>query len=347
MKSSKIQKILAIDTSCDETAAAVTDGVRVLSNVIASQTEIHRKFGGVEPGLARREHRKLIGPVVKKALESARTPIEEIEAVAVTYGPGLAIALEVGVAEAKKISQENKLPLIGIDHMEGHLLSAFAEDREGNHGIEDPKFPALGLLVSGGHTELILMKEFGKYELIGQTLDDAAGEGFDKVARLLNLEYPGGPALSKLAKEGDGNAYRLPVPMRGSGDLNFSFSGLKTAVLYLTKKEKLESPKEKADLAASFERAAVAHLTGKLREAILKYEPGMIMIGGGVINNRRLQAEIKKVAGHSGIPVHIPFSSDLLTDNAGMIGVAAYFKSQRKEFVKDPRELDRIPNLSL
>ena len=347
MKSSKIQKILAIDTSCDETAAAVTEGVRVLANVIASQTDLHRQYGGVEPRVARRAHQKLIEPVIEEALQRAGTGIEEIDAFAVTYGPGLAIALEVGVAQAKELAQKHQKPLIAVDHMEGHLLSAFAQNKDGDHGISNPQFPGLGLLVSGGHTELVLMGGFGEYQLIGQTLDDAAGECFDKVARILELGFPGGPALAKLAGEGDERAYDLPVPMKKSGDLNFSFSGLKTACLYLKQKGKIRRPKDQANLAASFERAAVAHLTDKLREALLKHKPKMILIGGGVINNRRLQKEILKEAGHFGIPVHLPFSNDLLTDNAGMIGVAAHFKARRGEFVEDSGKLDRVPNLSL
>ena len=344
-KSTKL--ILAIDTSCDETAAAVTKGVKILSNVIASQTQIHKKYGGVEPLMAKREHQKLINPVIGKALEQAGVNMEDIDAVAVTQGPGLAIALEVGVAKAKELAKKHNKPLIGVDHMEGHLVSAFAKDSDGKFGIANPEFPALGLLVSGGHTELILMKNFGKYELVGQTLDDAAGECFDKVARILDLDYPGGPALSKLAKEGDENAFDFPIPMKSSGDLNFSFSGLKTACLYQSQKLGAMSQKQKADFAASFEKSAVAHLVNKLSAAVRTYKPKVVLIGGGVINNEKLQEEIKKEMGYADTPVYVPFNNNLLTDNAAMIAVAAYYMAKRGKFVKDPSKLDRVPNLSL
>ena len=344
--SSTEPKILSIDTSCDETAAAVTSGLKILSNVIASQVKTHAKFGGVEPGVARREHQKLINPVIQESLKQAKIGMEGIEAIAVTQGPGLAIALEVGIEKAKELAQKFQKPLIAVNHMEGHLLSPFAQDHKGERGISYPKFLALGLLVSGGHTELVLMKDFGKYELVGQTLDDAAGECFDKVARILELGYPGGPALSKMAQAGNDGAFRFPIPLKWSEDLNFSFSGLKTAALYLSQKLGDINSEVKADFAASFEKAAVAHLVDKLTKAAVKFKPKMILIGGGVINNQRLQREVKEGMAYLSIPVHLPFENDLLTDNAAMIGISANFKFQREEFVKDPEKLERIPNLS-
>jgi N6-L-threonylcarbamoyladenine synthase len=344
-KSSEL--ILAIDTSCDETAAAVSNGVKILSNIIASQAELHKKYGGVVPGLARREHEKFIDPVVDEALDKAGVKISDIDVVAVTQGPGLAIALEVGIEKAKKLAEGNSKPLIAIDHMEGHLLSSFAQDKNGKFGIQNPQFPALGLLVSGGHTELILMKNFGKYELVGQTLDDAAGECFDKVARILDLEYPGGPALSELAAKGNETAFDFPVPMKNSKNLNFSFSGLKTACLYKSQELGTMTQKQKADFAASFEKSAVEHLMNKLRKSIRKYKPKMLLIGGGVINNKNLQKEVEREAELSGIPVYIPPNNSLLTDNAAMIAVSAFFKAKRGEFVKDVNKLDRNPSLTL
>ncbi|NIT04069.1 tRNA (adenosine(37)-N6)-threonylcarbamoyltransferase complex transferase subunit TsaD [Candidatus Saccharibacteria bacterium] len=346
-KSPKVTKILSIDTSCDETAVAVTHEARILSNAIASQAKLHALFGGVDPTTARREHKKLIDPTLKDALGKAGLDIEEIDAVAVTVGPGLAVALEVGVAKAKELAKEHKKPLIAVDHMEGHLLSPFAKDEDGNFGVDNPQFPALGLLVSGGHTELVLVRDFGDYELVGQTLDDAAGEAFDKVARILDLPYPGGPQLSRLAQKGDSKAFKFPVPLKQSGDLNFSYSGLKTACLYEAQKLGKLTRAKKTDFAASFQAAAVAHLVDKLRRAVLKYKPKMLLIGGGVINNRRLQTEVKRLAERFKIPLHIPFSNSLLTDNAAMIGVAAYFKAKRGDIVRDVQKVERVPDLTL
>lgn len=360
--------ILALDTSCDETSAAVTYGVRVLSNIVASQVDIHREYGGVEPAVAKRAHQRLLDPVIEEALKEARkTPLrarlrgaQSVDAIAVTIGPGLAIALEVGVAKAKELARNYQKPLITVDHMEGHLLSAFAQNSEGKFGITEPKFPAIGLLVSGGHTELVLMNNFGrysprfartrflrKYQLIGQTLDDAAGECFDKVARILGLEYPGGPIISKLAREGNPDAFDFPVPMKDSGDFNFSFSGLKTACLYQHQKSKIKDQKYKEDFAASFERVVVAHLVDKLVFACRKFKPKMILLGGGVIANRQLQKEVKREMRRLGIPVHLPYEPKLLTDNAAMIGVAGFHKARRKEFVKNINRLERVPNMSI
>lgn len=343
----QLKTILAIDTSCDETSAAVTAGERVLSNIISSQIELHKPFGGVVPSLAKREHQKLIDPAVNEALQQAGVAIEEVGAIAVTIGPGLAIALEVGIKKAKELAQTHRKPLIAVDHMEGHLLSPFARDAEGSHGIDDPRFPALGLLVSGGHTELVLMRSFGQYELIGQTLDDAAGECFDKVARILDLDYPGGPAISKLAQKGEEGAFNFPVPMKNSKDFNFSFSGLKTACLYAGQKIGKMNPRQKRDFAASFEKTAVQTLLIKLIAAVQQYKPRMVLAGGGVIANRRLREKITEEMERLDIPVYIPYDPQLLTDNAGMIGVAASYKAKRKELVKDIGKADRIPNLSL
>jgi len=335
--------ILSIDTSCDETAAAVTLGRRVLSNVVWSQIKIHQSWGGVVPNLAKRAHQKHIDEVVDTALTEAEKQGEAIDAVAVTQGPGLAIALEVGIKKAKELAQKYQKPLIAVDHMEGHLLSSLGGS---NFKL---KFPSLGLLVSGGHTELVLVRRIGQYRILGQTLDDAAGEAFDKVAKMLGLGYPGGPIISQLAEDGDMTKFNLPVPMIHSQSLNFSFSGLKTACLYKLKK----IPKEKRDkqflkdFAASFQYALVQSIVLKSKKAIEIYHPKQVLLGGGVINNPYLCQEVKKIARRFGTTVFIPQDRKLLTDNAAMIGIAAYYKFKRKEFVKDISKLDREPNLSL
>ena len=335
--------ILSIDTSCDETAAAVTLGRRILSNVVWSQIAIHRPWGGVVPNLAKRAHQEHIDKVVDTALTEAEKQVKTIDAVAVTQGPGLAIALEVGIKKAKEIAKKYNKSLIAVDHMEGHMLSSL-----GGSSFK-LKFPFLGLLVSGGHTELVLARKIGQYQILGQTLDDAAGEAFDKVAKMLGLEYPGGPIISQLAEDGDMAKFNLPVPMINSQSNDFSFSGLKTACLYKIEKipEKKRDKQFLKDFAASFQYALTKSIILKLEKALREYHPRQIVLGGGVINNSYLCQEVKKTARCFGIAVFIPQNRKLLTDNAAMIGIAAYYKFKRKEFVKDISKLDRKPNLSL
>ncbi len=351
--------ILAIDTSCDETCAAVTRNDRVLSNVIASQVEFHKEYGGVVPMLAKRMHQQFLEPAIDEALRRAGLPqFGTVDAFAVTVGPGLAPALEIGVAKAKELAKEFKKPLIAVSHMEAHLLSSFAKNSKGHGSFSKikPQFPILGLLVSGGHTQLVLMKGFGDYQLLGETLDDAAGEAFDKVAKMLELGYPGGPILSELAKMGQAK-YELPVTMAQSKDLNFSFSGLKTACLYKLQKLGILSDKftfaprasmDKqfyCDFAASFEKVLVQALMIKLERAIKEYKPRQIVLGGGVINNLALRKAARSVAGKFGLQVFVPYDKKLFTDNAAMIGVCAWLsQAQRGDFVKDIDSLDRQPN---
>jgi len=335
--------ILAIDTSCDETSAAVTVNDWVMSNIVASQIKYHQKYGGVMPTVAKRMHQKMIAPTVKKALKQARKNWLQIDAVAVTVGPGLAPALEIGLAYAKKLVQKHNKPLIGVNHMESHLLSFLAKNSRG-HGNPNPQFPLLGLLVSGGHSQLVLMQDFGDYQLLGETLDDAAGEAFDKVAKMLDLGYPGGPIISQLAKKGQPK-YTLPIPMQHSTDLNFSFSGLKTACLYKIQKLKLNK-KVIEDFSASFEKAAVTALMVKLKKAIEEHQPKQIVLGGGVINNLTLRREARRVARQFGLKVFIAYNQKLFTDNAAMIGVCAWHQAQRGDFIKDINQLDRQPNLN-
>lgn len=347
--------ILSIDTSCDETSVAVTSDLKVLSNVISSQIELHKKWGGVVPSIAKRAHQENIDLAIKEALSQSKVALENLDAVAVTYGPGLAIALEVGIIKAKEITKEFKKPLVAVDHMEAHLLSAFTRDKEGNFGIQNPLFPALGLLVSGGHTELVLMKDFGDYGLVGQTLDDAVGECFDKVAKMLGLGYPGGAIISKTAIGGNPDAFKLPVPMIGSKDLNFSYSGLKTACRTVIQSSVFSYQLSVISLqssaiqnfCASFEKTVIKSLLIKLIKAVEQFHPKMILLGGGVISSQKIQEAIKEEMEKYKIPVYIPYSRTLLTDNAAMVGVAAYFKAQKGDFVKEIEKLDRVPGLEI
>ena len=334
--------ILAIDTSCDETCAAVTQGRKVLSNVIASQINIHAKYGGVVPHLAKRAHEAKIEFVVRESLKRTAP-----DAIAVTVGPGLAPALEVGIAYAKNLAKKLKKPLIAINHMEGHLLSSLAR-RNTSEVKEVPTsevdFPALGLLASGGHTQLVLVKKIGDYQLLGETLDDAAGEALDKLAKMLKLGYPGGPIIEELAKKGNPDAIKLPVPMQYSKDLNFSFSGLKTAAMYLIRKQSPLSTLEVESICASFQQAIAISLTTKLKKAINQYQPKALFLGGGVFSNLYLRRQIRLAA--KPLPVLVPYSKKLFTDNAAMIGVAAYWHYLKKDFVKDIGSLGRQPNLN-
>jgi N6-L-threonylcarbamoyladenine synthase len=339
--------ILAIDTSCDETSVTITQDLRVLSNVICSQIELHKKWGGVVPDIARRAHKENLKPAIKEALHQTKVGLKDIDVIAVTYGPGLAIALEVGINKAKEITKKFNKPLIAVDHMEAHLLSAFAQDKSGNFGIKNPDFPALGLLVSGGHTELVLMKDFGNYQLIGQTLDDAVGECFDKVAKLLNLGYPGGPIISKLAVHGNPDSFKLPMPMKNSKDLNFSYSGLKTACKSLVQSSKFKVQSDLENFCASFQKTIIESLLIKLIKAVEVYKPKMILLGGGVISSQKIQIAIKREMSKFNIHVYIPYSKDLLTDNAAMVGVVAFFKAKNKDFIKNIESLDRVPGLEI
>lgn len=319
-------RILSIETSCDDTAVAVLEGrnkeLKILSNVVSSQIKIHSKYGGVVPSLAAREHTKNIGHVFELALKEAgiKNFKKDIDAIAVTRGPGLGPSLLVGISFAKTLSWLLKKPLIGVSHLEGHIYSNWLQK------IPQNIFPALNLIVSGGHTELVMMKDHGKYQLIGETLDDAIGEAFDKSARLLGLGYPGGPAISKIAQKGNPEKYPLPSPMINSKNFNFSYSGLKTAVLYLLrdlKKKKLDT-KTKADIAASFQKAALDVLVKKTIEAARKHKVKTLLLSGGVSANKILRERLQKESTELGINYSCP-PMEYTTDNAAMIAVAGYF----------------------
>jgi len=308
--------ILAIETSCDDTCAAVLDGPRMLANVISSQAAAHAQFGGVVPEVASRHHLELTAPVVEAALGEAGLTLDEIEAVAVTAGPGLIGALLVGVSTAKAIAAPRQLPLIPVDHLQGHVAANFLEP-------EPLEPPFLCLVASGGHTLLAGVREHDGYELLGQTLDDAAGEAFDKVARMLGLGYPGGPALEKLAREGDPEAFEMPVAMSRNPGLDFSFSGLKTALVYLSRDLGPEGVEERrADLAASFQAAAVGQLIAKLERALKRGEWRAVALGGGVAANGALRDAVAALCDQRGVELKL-VARELCTDNAAMIGSAA------------------------
>jgi len=310
--------LLAIETSCDDTCAAVLDGPRILSNVISSQAAAHAGFGGVVPEVAARHHLELTAPVVQAALEQAGVTLDEIEAIAATAGPGLIGALLVGVSTAKAIAAARRLPLVPVDHLQGHVAANFLEP--------DPlEPPFLCLLASGGHTLLAAVRDHEGHEVLGQTLDDAAGEAFDKSARLLGLGYPGGPAIQREAEAGDPAAFEMPVAMARDPGLDFSFSGLKTALVYLCRDLGPDGVRERrADLAASFQAAVVGQLTAKLRRALKGGEWEAVALGGGVAANGPLRAAVAELCEEVGVRLKlVPIS--LCTDNAAMIGSAARF----------------------
>lgn len=321
--------ILGIDTSCDETAAAVVENGRIiLSNVVASQVEIHRKYGGVVPELASRSHIESILPVIRKCLEDADIGIGNVSAIAVTKGPGLVGALIVGVSIAKALSYSTGIPLIAVNHLEGHISSIFLEE-------SDIKFPFISLVVSGGHTSLYCVHDFGRYEELGRTRDDAAGEAFDKVAKVLNLGYPGGPMIDKISKEGDPDTVKFPRPYLPKS-LDFSFSGLKTAVVnYMRDIERLgHFPRRKgkevtvADIAASFQQTVIDVLTYKALMAVEKKKVKGIALSGGVAANSSLRQQIFEKAKEEGIKVYMP-DQNLCTDNAAMIAAIGYHYHKR------------------
>ena len=325
----KVMLILGIESSCDETAAAVIeDGRKILSNIIASQVKTHAPFGGVVPELASREHLDRISPVVTEALEKAGVKLEEIDGIAVTQGPGLIGSLLVGLSYAKSLAFVARKPIVGINHIEGHIYSVVFE----NPPVE---YPALALVVSGGHTTLFFIPEEGKYAAVGRTRDDAAGEAYDKVAKLLGLGYPGGPVIDRLAKSGDASAADLvfTIPRMDSPNLDFSFSGLKTAVLRYVREHGIEpvmkdtEPDQSIiDLAASFQDKVIRSLLARMKTAVSRHHPRTIILSGGVACNSALRERVR--AEDFGAPVYYP-SPLLTTDNAAMIAAAAYPKLAR------------------
>jgi N6-L-threonylcarbamoyladenine synthase len=339
-------RILAIESSCDETAAAIVeDRSQVRSSVVASQIDIHRRFGGVVPELAARQHVEAIGPVVRQALDDADTGFDEIDAIAVTQGPGLIGSLLVGVCAAKAIAWQRQLPLLAINHLEGHVRSAFIEHPE-------IKFPALALVVSGGHTSLYLCPEESAYHSIARTRDDAAGEAFDKVSKLLGLGYPGGPVIDKLARGANERAFEFPQAQMKDRSLDFSFSGIKTAVRRTAKAEGLghdtptggEVVPLVRDLVASFQFAVVRALVNRTVNACRREQVKTVIVAGGVACNSRLRQEFDRVALRENLRVYFP-SPVYTTDNAAMIGAAAFLHFERGEIAT--LDLDADPGLRL
>lgn len=331
--------ILAIESSCDETAAAVVkNGREVLSNIISSQIALHTKYGGVVPEIASRKHMERINQVIKEALSEAGRKLSDMDAVAVTYGPGLVGALLVGVAEAKAIAYAAKLPLVGVHHIEGHVSANYIENK-------DWEPPFLCLIVSGGHTHLVLVKDYGEYEIIGRTHDDAAGESFDKVARAIGLGYPGGPKIDRLAKEGNPRAIAFPRAHIDGAAFDFSFSGVKSAVLnYLNSCAMKQEEINRADVAASFQEAVVEVLVSRTVDAAEKYGMKRVAMAGGVASNSALRAAMKQACDKAGLELMYP-SPIYCTDNAAMIGAAAYY--EYKKGVRHGLDLNAVPNLMI
>lgn len=341
-------KILGIESSCDETAAAIVeDGKKLLSNVVVSQIDIHKEYGGVIPEIAARNHIEAINPVINKALAEANLTIDDVDAIAVTYAPGLIGSLLIGTLAARTLAILHYKPLVKVQHVEGHVYANFLNEKQ-------PEFPLLALIVSGGHSQLVLFKDHGNYELLGQTNDDAIGEAFDKVAKILGLPYPGGPAIARAAKDGDKFKYHLP-DAKLKHPYDFSFSGLKTAVLRAVQKEvgvsydfpsfklkdKLKTS-EINDFAASFQYTAIKTLVTKTVKAYNEFQPKSVVIAGGVAANQELREQLK-----AALPIDIDYAPiNLCTDNAAMIATLGYYKFMNGK-VTDPYELEVIPSISM
>ena len=339
MEEKKDVLILAIESSCDETASAVVkNGREVLSNVISSQIALHTLYGGVVPEIASRKHIEKINEVIQEALDQAGVKLSEIDAIGVTYGPGLVGALLVGVAEAKAVSYAAGIPLVGVHHIEGHISANYIACKE----LEPP---FICLVVSGGHTHLVVVRDYGKYEIIGKTRDDAAGEAFDKVARAIGLGYPGGPKIDRLAKEGNPDAIHFPRAKVEDAPYDFSFSGVKSAVLnYLNGCHMKGEPVVEADVAASFQKAVCDVLVEHAVQAVKDYGIPKLALAGGVASNSALREAMKAACEKEGVSFYYP-SPILCTDNAAMIGAAAYY-----EYINGVRsglDLNAVPNLRL
>ena len=339
MEEKKDIVILGIESSCDETAASVVrNGREVLSNVISSQIALHTLYGGVVPEIASRKHIEKINVVIEEALAEAHMTLDDIDAIGVTYGPGLVGALLVGVSEAKAIAYAKNLPLIGVHHIEGHISANYIENKD-----LEPPFACL--VVSGGHTHLVIVKDYGKYEIVGRTRDEAAGEAFDKVARAIGLGYPGGPKIDKVSKEGNPNAIAFPRAKVADSAYDFSFSGLKSAVLnYLNGCKMKNIPIVQADVAASFQKAVVDVLVEHAMHAVEEYGFKKFAIAGGVASNSALRSAMEEACKKRGVAFYHP-SPILCTDNAAMIGAAAYY-----EYLAGTRsgwDLNAVPNLKL
>jgi N6-L-threonylcarbamoyladenine synthase len=330
--------ILAIESSCDETSAAILIGTQVKSNIIATQ-KIHEKYGGVVPELASRAHQQNIIPVVQQAISEAGVSISEIDVVACTQGPGLMGALQVGVSYSKSLSMALNVPLILVNHMQAHVLAHFISRQQEGGAQSIPEFPFLCLTVSGGHTQIVLVNSPLEMKVVGNTIDDAAGEAFDKASKVLGLEYPGGPQIDRLSKNGNSSKFTFTIPT--TPDLSYSFSGLKTSLLYLVRDEKMKDSNfvedNLEDLCASYQATIVKYLLKKFSAAINIYKPKSIALAGGVSANSLLRDEFEKLSQEKGVGCFIP-PFEFTTDNAAMIGSCAYFLFEKKQFalLSDP-----------
>ncbi len=352
-------RILGIESSCDETAASIVeDGERLLSNVVNSQIDIHAEYGGVIPEIAARSHLEVVNPVIKKALSDANCTWDDIDAIAVTYAPGLIGSLLIGTLAARTFAIIHNKPLFKIHHVEAHVYANFINKQADNLSLtlpkQQPSFPMLSLIVSGGHSQLVLFKNHGDYQLIGQTQDDAVGEAFDKVAKIIGLPYPGGPAIAKVAELGDPHAFHLPIA-KLSGEYDFSFSGLKTAVLRVVQHEvgkdftfpshelpALVDDELRRNMAASFQYTAIKTLVNKTKKAFDNFQPASVVIAGGVAANQELRRQLREA-----LPIDIEYAPiQLCTDNAAMIATLGYFRSQIDE-PTDPYDLEVQPSLSM
>ncbi|MDD8021110.1 MAG: tRNA (adenosine(37)-N6)-threonylcarbamoyltransferase complex transferase subunit TsaD [Acidobacteriota bacterium] len=332
----EVKWLLAIETSCDETSAAVLEQGQIRSNIILSQDELHSPYGGVVPELASRQHLKSIDYIVSESLERAGVSLPEIDIYAVTQGPGLIGSLLVGLTFSKGLAYYFKKPLIGIDHLEAHLEAAFVENPE-------IKFPALALLVSGGHSSLYFLQRPLSYQLLGKTRDDAAGECLDKIAKFLGLGYPGGPVIEKLARNGNGKRFHFSLPRMKKPGYDFSFSGLKTAALRIIRENSLDGHHpELSDFLASFEEIVARSLLDNVSRAIVEFQPVSLILGGGVARNDRLRTRFSQLAEDNHLSAYVP-SPRLCTDNAGMVGALAWKKYKKGEALKLDLELDAYP----
>lgn len=351
--------ILSVDTSCDETSVAVLQGRRVLANVVSSQTELHKKWGGIVPHVARRAHEENLPKAYAEALKKAGIEdIKGVDALAVTKGPGLAVDLEVGIDFIKNLAIKNEIDLIEVNHMEGHFLSSLALNSEGKGQVEDfnddEMFPAFGLLVSGKHTEIVYADKIGSYRKLGWTVDDAAGEVFDKFGRMMGFGYPAGPVVSEFAKKGSPNELiQLPIPLEKSKDFNFSYSGLKTAALYRLQELRDAGMNDREfvnDFCYAFVQVIVDSILNKLEKAIQEYpEIKSVFAGGGVFKNEKLSKSVSALVRSYGLHFNLP-ETKYRTDNAVMIGIAAHYKFQRGEILTTDEEkstLDRNPRLAI
>lgn len=349
-----MKTILAIDTSCDETSVAVTRGTTIVSNVIASQAQLHKKYGGVFPTVAKQAHKENLPTTTQAALKKAGVDWDQIDAIAITQGPGLAPALEVGIRFTQALAEKHQKPLLPINHIEGHLLSVLAQPKTAEREL-NYQLPALGAIVSGGHTEFILVERIGQYQKLGKTIDDAAGEALDKVGRMLDLGYPAGPVLEEFAKKGDAKVFEFPLPMTTSQDYNLSFSGLKTFSRNLIKQLEETGPLKQQtifDFAASFQYAVFRHICHKLAKVLAdNTEIKEIWLGGGVAANTELRKQIRqtlKTFAHErqlDVPtLRVPYTKKLCGDNAAMIGIVANLTNKKPP---RPEQIERKPRWSV